>query len=281
MKQEVTLMILSHKSKNLVLNFIKDLYKKINILIIDNSDDLELKKIINNNYPGVDMHITDNNGYGAAINFGSQFIKTKYFLISNPDIVSLSFDKIIEFVKAAKFLDNKFSVLGPRYLNANPKSCKQSFDNNSIATMRYLNGACMFFYKKNFDKLGGFDENIFLYFEENDFCKRSKKQHKNYQINNIKIEHNNGTSVETNNQEEKIKQSNLRIWHFIWSKFYFHKKHYGFLFSIIYFIPIIIRTNLKIILCKIKSDKINLSKYKIRKSGLYSSILGKKSFYRI
>ena len=82
----------------------------------------------------------------------------------------------------------------------------------------------MFFNKDNFDKLNGFDENIFLYFEENDFCKRSYKINKNYQINNIKVTHDVGTSVYTQNEKEKINQINLRTWHFIWSKFYYYKK---------------------------------------------------------
>ena len=61
--------------------------------------------------------------------------------------------------------------------------------------MRFLSGACMFFLKKNYDLIGGFDDNFFLYFEENDFCKRSIKFYKNYQINKIKLHHNAGNSV--------------------------------------------------------------------------------------
>ena len=34
----------------------------------------------------------------------------------------------------------------------------------------------MFFKKKNFDLIGGFDENFFLYFEESDFCLRAHKK---------------------------------------------------------------------------------------------------------
>ena len=135
--------------------------------------------------------------------------------------------------------------------------------------------------KNNFDNLNGFDENIFLYFEENDFCLRSFKINKNYQINNVRVEHDIGTSVEIKNVIEKLNQANFRTWHFIWSKFYYFKKHYGFFFAIIYFIPIIIRINYRIFLYKFKNDNINLDKYKARRSGLYTSILGQKSSHRI
>ena len=59
--------------------------------------------------------------------------------------------------------------------------------------------------KESFKILGGFDENFFLYFEESDFCLRSYKKNKNYQINTIKIKHNVGTSVVSKNIIEKKK----------------------------------------------------------------------------
>ena len=65
--------------------------------------------------------------------------------------------------------------------------------------MTFISGACMFFKKKTFDLLGGFDEFFFLYFEESDFCLRAHKIYKNYQINTIKVKHNVGTSVEAKN----------------------------------------------------------------------------------
>ena len=281
MNNDVTLILLTHKSKKLVIDYLKNVYSKLKILIIDNSNDTELENLINKNYPLARIYLIENNGYGNAINYGSSLVNTEYFLISNPDVEGINEKSINAFVDAAKKLENRFSVLGPRYLNANSKSLKQSFDNNSIAEMKFLSGACMFFSKKNFDKLNGFDENIFLYFEENDFCMRSHKVNKNYQINNIKVKHNVGNSVETTSEEEKLQQNNLRTWHFIWSKFYYFKKHYGFSLALIYFIPIIIRINFRIFLYTIKRDKIKIEKYKVRRSGLFSSILNKKSFKRV
>ncbi len=281
MNQDVTILILTHKSKKLVLDYIKELYKKFRIIIIDNSNDLDLKSVIINSYPGVEIYLIPNNGYSNQINFGSKLVTTEYFLISNPDIRGMNESNVLNFVKAAKELKNKFSALGPRFLNVNPKSHKQSEDNNSISSMKFISGACMFFNKKNFDSLNGFDENIFLYFEENDFCVRSYKVNKNYQVNNIKIEHDIGTSVDVKNEEDKINQANFRTWHFIWSKFYYYKKHYGFFLAIIYFLPIIIRINFRIALYKYKNDKKKLTKYMNRRSGLYSSILNKKSSKRI
>ena len=95
MNKEVTVIIISHQSKDLVLNFIKNIYTKFEIIIIDNSNDYELTKNINQDYPGVLIKNIDNNGYGAAINYGSKFVKcdinniTKFLIFFKRKTLSL------------------------------------------------------------------------------------------------------------------------------------------------------------------------------------------------
>ena len=125
MNENITVILLSHKSKDLVINFIEKIYEKFSIIIIDNSNDKELENIIKIKNKKIIFKIIENNGYGAAINYASSLVKTKYFLICNPDIEDLDENKINKFEKAAKLLDDKFSVLGPRYTNLDPKSIKQ------------------------------------------------------------------------------------------------------------------------------------------------------------
>jgi len=281
MNKDVTIVLLSHKSEDLIIDFIDEIYNKFRIIIIDNSNDKKLEQKINKEYSSIIIKLIENNGYGAAANYASKLIKTDYFMINNPDIKNLSEKKILEFVSVAKTLENKFSCLGPRFINANAKSLKQSDQNIDIAEMKFLSGACMFFNKKNFDLLGGFDENFFLYFEESDFCLRSHKINKNYQINKIEVNHLNGTSVLIKTNEEKNKLQDLYTWHFIWSKFYYHKKHYSFILAIVYFIPVLLRIIFKIILNILIKNKKIVNKYKMRWSGLISSIKGKKSYKRL
>ena len=280
MNQDITIIILTHKSKNLVIRYIKNIYKKFKIIIVDNSNDTELKSIIENNYQDTDIHLISNNGYSNQINYGVKFVKTKYFLVSNPDVKGIDEINILNFINAAKKLDDNFSVLGPRYLDVNPKTLKQSKSKDDIAEMRFLSGACMFFFKKNYDLIGGFDDNFFLYFEENDFCKRSIKFYKNYQINKIKVYHDAGNSVLSKNENEVKDQRDLRSWHFVWSKFYYYKKNYNYLFAFIFFLPILIRTGLKILYYSTKKDEVNFFKYKNRWEGMMTSIKGIKSFKR-
>ena len=281
MNEHISIVLTAHKSKDLVINYIKNIYQKFHIIVIDNSNDIELEKEIKTNYPNVTFDFMSNNGYGAAINCGSKFVKTKYFLVSNPDVEGITADSIIKFYDAAINIDDQFSMMGPVDLDHKPERRKTGYDKIDLIETNQISGICMFFNKKNFDAIGGFDENIFLYFEDNDICKRLSKLNKNYQLNSVKVNHKAGTSVIPKNESDKNKQDNLRTWHFIWSKFYYYKKHYGFFLAIIYFIPIIIRINFRIVLYKYKNDKKNLIKYMTRRSGLYSSILNKKSSKRI
>ena len=139
----------------------------------------------------------------------------------------------------------------------------------------------MFFKKETFDFIGGFDEKYFLYFEESDFCLRSHKIKKNYQINSVKINHYRGTSVSINNANEKKELEKLYTWHFIWSKFYYYKKHYTYFLALIIFIPIMIRILFRITLFTFIRDIEKKEKYIERWSGLLNSIKGNKSFKRI
>ena len=122
---------------------------------------------------------------------------------------------------------------------------------------------------------------FFLFFEESDFCLRANRVNKNYQINNIKVKHNVGSSVYINNYREKKEIEKLRNWHFIWSKFYYYKKNYGLVYSLLYFIPTLLRVIFRIILYTLIRNNEKREKYLIRFNGLLSSIKGMKSYKRI
>jgi len=139
----------------------------------------------------------------------------------------------------------------------------------------------MFFSSKTFNELNGFDENIFLYFEEDDICKRgNKKGFNTYIVNDVKLDHKAGSTPENFSKKEKKEIKKLLLWHFIWSKFYYYNKHYGKVLSIIIFLPILIRIIMRIAYYKLINDNEKKEKYKIRLSGLVSSILGINSYKR-
>ena len=71
-----------------------------------------------------------------------------------------------------------------------------------------------------------------------------------------------------------------RAWHYNWSKFYYYKKNYNYLFSLKKIIPNIIKSIKKIIFSLITFNKENLIFGLIEFYGIICSILNLKSFYR-
>ena len=278
----ITIVVISHQSKKKVINLIRNFSNTIKIIIIENSSDRTIEKDLTKLNNNLKLIFSENNGYGSAINLARKNIDTEYFIVCNPDLENLS-DRILEkFIIFSKKVDNQFACLGPRYENISKKTLIQSNEKKEIDAIKSISGACMFFKKTIFDECKGFDENFFLYFEETDYCKRAKKKgYKSYQINIIKLKHNVGSSVDYKNEEEEEKYKKLKNWHFIWSKYYYYSKNYGSLLSIIYFIPVLIRTFVKIFYYQFVKNHNGVEKYKIRLDGLLSSISKKSANKRI
>ena len=81
--------------------------------------------------------------------------------------------------------------------------------------------------KKKFIDLSGFDENFFLYYEDNDLIKRLLKN--NEDIYKVPINYKN--LLGSHNYELNFPIEVNRNWHLMWSKFYFKKKHYGYFYA--------------------------------------------------
>ena len=276
---KLTIILISYKSEKKIKTFIKEIPKDIKVVIVENSKNILLKKSIEKKYKNITVFIQENNGVSASINFAVKKVKTKYFLQISPDI-QFKFKQLNIFFKIAKELNNKFSALGPRFLNVKTKSHKQIKSDLDIGSINSIHGSFMFINKKRFKEIKGFDENFFLYFEETDYCKRALNiGFKAYQVNEIKVK-TKGRTVMVNSKKEKNDLANLLTWHFIWSKYYFTKKNYGSIISIILFIPILIRAFFKVIYYKLFNNKEYLEKYKYRLSGLITSIAGKSSNLR-
>ena len=231
--KDVSIILVSYKSSNKVLDYLKNISKKIQIIVVDNSNNIKLKNDICRKYRNVKVILSKNIGYGAAANLGKKFIKSKYFILSNPDIKGLNIKIIKKIYNIAIKIENNFLSIGPQI------NFKKKNQINSLDKVKKISGSFMFFNSKTFDELKGFDENIFLYFEEDDICKRgNKKGFNTYIINDIKLDHNAGTTPENFSRKEKNKLKKLLLWHFIWSKFYYFNKHYGKTISILIFLPV-------------------------------------------
>ena len=117
---------------------------------------------------------------GSAINLGLKNISTKYTLFLSVDL-KIQEDTIEEMINATKNLED-LSILVPNIINYTYK--KKDFYlekniSNKISKMKLINGAVQLFNTEKIRNLGGYDENIFLYFEEYDLCQRCIKNNLN------------------------------------------------------------------------------------------------------
>ena len=85
MNKFLTVVIPSYKSRNKIISHINKLSKKLNIIIIENSEDINLKKQISKKFRNTKIYLKRNIGYGRAINFAAKKVNTKYFFVMNPD----------------------------------------------------------------------------------------------------------------------------------------------------------------------------------------------------
>ena len=92
-----------------------------------------------------------------------------------------------------------------------------------------------------------FDENIFIYFETMDLCKRlSDKKIKMYAIDEITFDHFGGQS----HDEKYDHEAHLsRNWHYNWSKFYYYKKNFSYFFAIRKIFPNFLRYLKNMLIC--------------------------------
>ena len=279
---EISIVIISYKSEKKVLKIILENKNVCKIIIIDNSNDKILKKKISKlNNKNIKIILSKNIGYARAANLGSRYVKTKYFVLINPDVNGINFHNLNKFMLKVNNIP-KFGTIGPRYIGKTHKNLIQTKGLEEIEKINCISGSVMFFKLSTFNKLNKFDNNFFLYFEENDYCLRAvDKNYFNYQINSIKIKHEEGKSVNFENKRYKLADQIIRTWHFSWSKFYFQSKHYSYFFAFIINLPILFRSMVKSIFYKINNNKIGFIKYNARAEAIKTSLFKKKPYFKL
>ena len=275
--KDLTIIITTFKSEQKIRECLSSIDPQVNIILIENSSSIEFKKDIESNFSNVSCELTnDNLGYGKANNIGLKKVKTKYALILNPDTVlsSNTLELFFEFIKT----NEDFTILGP---NQNEKL--STLDNHKKGEIEFfetdkIKGYAMFLNMEKLKSVGFYDENIFLYLEEIDLCKRVKDAKGKILIcPKIIIFHYGAQSV-NNDYANQIELT--RNWHWMWSLFYFNKKHYGYLSASILILPKLLSSIIKMSFYFLISNKQNKEIYSKRFSGIINSMLGKNSWYR-
>lgn len=279
--QNITIVIVTYKSEEVINKCLSSINKKIPVIVIENSNNKKFKKEIEKKFPNVLCFLMKKNlGFGRANNIGINLAKTEYVFVLNPD--TILFKNTIQILLKSAFKIKDFALLAPRIANSNilnygffNKQIKKK--QNSIFEVDYIKGFAMFFNKKKFKRGDFFDENIFLYLEEIDLCKRlNLAGEKIYIVSKSKINHLGGKS---HGKYFNLEIELSRNWHWMWSMFYYNKKHYNLFKAYILTLPIFFKSFLKLFFY-FPINKKKFLIHKFRFEGLLNAYKNKKSFYR-
>jgi len=287
-KNNLTFVIVTYESDKIIDDCLSSIPSNYPIIIIENSGKKKFQEKIEKRYPNVKCKIVKkNDGYCLGNNLGIKLSKTRLVFILNPD-VRLQSDTLKELDEVLNEIKN-FAILAPTLennklkegfgLTKNYGSYKKTLNTTSdFFKVDYIQGCAFLLDKTELKNIGFFDENIFMYFDDIDLCKRIKNLGKKiYVSRKAKIKHLGAKAV---NDRFFNEVEFSRNWHLMWSTFYFNKKHHGYFFALKKTYKKLITLIIKFLFFALTFNSIKKKIYLMRFSGLYNSIIGKKSWYR-
>ena len=291
---QITVVILTYKTdREILFNCLNSIDKEVKIKIFENSNEFKNKDEFLKKFSNLSIDCTGGNlGFGKGNNYGFKKVTTKYALALSPDTIC---DKNF-FENLKIYLDDNFdfSILGVNFYEEHikktghlsygyfEKNKTEKTYNETLLEVDWIIGCALIINLSKFDDKIVFDENIFIYFEDFDLCLSIKK--KGFKVFSSKIlfiKHIGNSSSTAINPEIKNNADKFRHWHWRWSEFYFYKKNYGFLYAYKKSFFKLLKYLLLMCIFKIFLNKKKFDLYKYNFLGLFNSIIGKKSFYRI
>jgi N-acetylglucosaminyl-diphospho-decaprenol L-rhamnosyltransferase len=245
-----------------------------------------------------------NIGIPRAYNFGLNIIKTDYMFTTQPDVVlrrgcvdnllnaALSYPLAGILSPTTFHGDKKEYILDGDHkaLKIDKINKKIIFDNKNMNKKIYnkipegdfcvegVTGTAMLIKNTFLKKIGGWDKNIFSYWEDMDICARMRMN--NFQVIKVRDAELDHSPFSSHNQELSDSVNYFRNWHYTWSSYYIRIKYRNYIATLIYVSKIFISNLLKIFFYYFLSRK----KYLISQAKLYGliiSILGKPSYLRV
>ena len=272
--KNIEILSITFKSDHIIEKCLDGVNKRFNVTIVENSNRLSFKKKMEKRKNTKCILTGSNLGFGKAFNIGAKQINKKFILHINPD-VKINDRVIKELYKIGSKIKH-LGILSPTETSKETKILKKN--KSKLMQADHVKGFVMFMNNHNCKKVNYFDDNFFLYLEEIDLCKRLKMNgSKIYKAPNILVKHLGGKSHSPKIKEEMELQRN---WHYLWSLFYFTKKHYGYFSALKKTLGKFISAFLKLIIYFF----INKKKYQIYKhrfNGLLASYLCLKASFRI
>ncbi len=212
-----------------LLDNVKDYKVLKEIVVVDNKSTdnslEELRKLKNKKITVIDSG--ENKGYSYALNVGCKYLIDKYkslnIVISNSDII---IESELDIKDLNSYISTKNVIVGPTIIQGNDlnrgfkiptpwQDIKQnivffgkrvlakelSYPDNyyhkDISKVDTVSGCFFMISSKHLEDMGYFDENVFLYYEENIMGIKTKKLGKNIIVcNNVDVIHDHSVSID-------------------------------------------------------------------------------------
>jgi N-acetylglucosaminyl-diphospho-decaprenol L-rhamnosyltransferase len=234
----VTVLTVTHNGGQVIGNMLRTIPDGIPIIVVDNASTDDTLEIVRSVAPQAKLILNEVGlGYGNGMNCGLLEVETEFSFLVNPD--SLLTDQVfIALIQAADAFPNA-GLLGPTLLNpdgslelshdvqlldrkAFGKRTHETAPEGPICT-EFLSGASVLLRMAAGRKIGFFDPELFLYYEDDEMCMRLRKAgYEVILVPDAVVTHIGGGSVRPNPAYYWEK-----FWHMAWSRLYFEKKHRG------------------------------------------------------
>jgi len=255
------------KKENQEVN--KNNFKKENFTILNNN--LGYKEKLNSNFLIVlEFNLGFTGGNNLAFNIAMKN-KANYVLLFNNDAIAEknTLQKLIDYsdkkaITGGAIYDyenrNNIQTLGTHTFGWKGYSSvpKELIKEEKIAVAS-VSGACMLLPVDILKEIGLFDDNFYLYSEENELSKRAVLSgYPSYTIPDAKVYHKGSMTLG--------KESNLKLYYLIRNNLYFHKKHSS---KLNYFFIILYQLGINLI-----KNISNMSKIRTLIIAIYDGLLG-------
>jgi len=204
---EISIIINNYKTRGLLKQCLKGIYAypptvPFEVIVVDNDSQDGSVELVKENFPQAKLFASEKNlGHHKGNNLGIKNSSGKYVVILNTDIAVMddAFDKMYRFMEEHQ----EVALIGPRLKNPDgtiQKSCLRfpkiltpfyrrtflswlpsaqkelsnylmdDFDHSSTMPVDWILGACEMVRRSVIDKVGGLDEDLFLYFGDVAWC---------------------------------------------------------------------------------------------------------------
>ena len=261
---DLTIVVVSYNSGPLIVDYLAGVLRcgDWQSVVVDNGSNAETVALLRRELADDQLLLlSTNQGYGRAANAAFQTIKTRYALLLNPDI-SVSPEQIHHF-----FRDALSSVKGAA-IWAPATSEIQHTGSGPMAVTNVL-GAVMLFDMAQMVDIGLFDDNLFLFYEEQDLCRRVVGAGRGiYLLTDHYFQHAKGTSSGGSDAVFYLKH-----WHVGWSSCYYARKHHLKRGRRLQWL--LLRYSLKAQLARSHRKRL---KYRARVAGVWAYLRGQQAF---